>query len=146
MKLLKIKGIYNDSGTIELESLKTIDWKSLCEDNPPGLPPGIRLELAISVNEDDFLTGENGIVWATYDSRQTEVIQSALLAQHINSEIKKILFNETEMYLLIITDDSDLSDVKDFIWRNRSGLRLKPDWSYPDGEKNKSFEQWLSGQ
>ena len=49
------------------------------------------------------------------------------------------------MLLLNITNDSDIIDAIDFIWRSKTGLRLKPDWTYSEDEKNKSFEQWLSG-
>ena len=42
-------------------------------------------------------------------------------------------------------DESDISEAINFVWKSDTGLRLKPDWSYPEGELNKSFEQWLSG-
>ncbi len=146
MKILKIKGIYSDIGKIELETMKTIDWNELSEENAPELPFGTMIELNISFDEKDFLSGNNGIVWATYDLRQAEIIQNTLLAQNIYSEIKRIHLERIEMFLIKIASESDIADSIDFIWRNNTGLRLKPDWIYPKDELNKSFEQWLSGQ
>ncbi|MGA9292668.1 MAG: hypothetical protein WBV81_08740, partial [Ignavibacteriaceae bacterium] len=99
-----------------------------------------------SFDENDFLSGNNGIVWATYDLRQAEIIQNTLLAQNIYSEIKKNYLGNEEMFLIKTASGSDITDSIDFIWRNNTGLRLKPDWTYPKGETNRSFEQWLSGQ
>lgn len=145
MKILNIKGIYSDIGKIELETLITIEWKDISEEKAPELPFGTLIELNISFDENDFLSGKNGIVWATYDLRQAEIIQNTLLAQNIYSEIKNINLGNENVFLLKIASESDISDSIDFIWRNNSGLRLKPDWNYPKGEINKSFEQWLSG-
>ncbi len=146
MKILKIKGIYSDIGKIELETMMTIDLKDLSGDKIPELPFGTLVELNISCDENDFLSGNNGIVWATYDLRQSEIIQNTLLAQNIYSEIKRIHLGQEEMFLIKIASSSDIPDSIDFIWRNNTGLRLKPDWTYPKGETNRSFEQWLSGQ
>ena len=145
MKLIKIKGIYTDLGKIVLENKKTIDWDDLTEENPILLPFGSKVELVISFDESDFLSGKDGIVWATYDSRQAEVIQNTLLAQNINCEIKKIKMESIYMFLIAITNERDTKLAIDFIWEDNNGLRLKPDWSYPQGETNRSFEQWLNG-
>jgi hypothetical protein len=144
--MIKIKGIYTDDGKIELETKKTIEWKDLSDGKPPELPSGSNIELTIFFNKNDFLSGKNGIVWATYDLRQAEIIQSALLVQHIGSVVKNIGFGKEDMFLINITNDSDVNEAIDFIWRSDSGLRLKPDWTYPDRETNKSFELWLNGQ
>ena len=146
MKILNIKGIYSDIGKIELETLMTIEWKDISEEKAPELPFGTLIELNISFDENDFLSGKNGIVWATYDIRQAEIIQNTLLAQNIYSDIKRMHLSKEELFLIKIANETDISDSIDFIWRNNSGLRLKPDWIYPKGEINKSFEQWLSGQ
>ena len=146
MKIVKIKGIYSDIGKIELETMMTIDLKDLNWQKMPELPFGTMVELNISCNENDFLSGNNGIVWATYDLRQAEIIQNTLLAQNIYSEIKRIYLANEEMYLIKIASGTDITDSIDFIWRNNTGLRLKPDWTYPRGETNRSFEQWLSEQ
>ncbi len=146
MEILKISGTYNNLGKIELENSKTINWNNISDKKLPIIPFGSKIKLNISIDESIFLEGTDGVVWATYDSRQAEIIQSALVAQQINSEIKNIRINEEELFMLKISSDSDVDDAIDFIWRNSSGLRLIPDWDYADGESNKSFEQWLSGQ
>jgi len=146
VQLIKIKGIYSSLGKILFDTTKTIEWKELTEERLPELPFGSGIELTISFDESNFLSGKSGIVWATYDLRQTEIIQSALLVQHISSEVKNFSFGKTEMFLISITNETDVKDAIDFIWKSDSGLRLKPDWSYPNGEANKSFELWLNGQ
>ena len=145
MKLIKIKGAYTDLGKIVLENMKTINWNDLTEEKPILLPFGSKVELIISFDENDFLSGKDGIVWATYDSRQAEVVQNTLLAQNINCEIKKIEMDSKDMILIAITNERDTKVAVDFIWQGNNGLRLKPDWTYPQGEINKSFEQWLNG-
>ncbi|OGU71013.1 MAG: hypothetical protein A2V93_02645 [Ignavibacteria bacterium RBG_16_34_14] len=146
MILLKMNGTYHNEGRIVLDMNKTIEWKELSSEKFPELPHNSNVEITITFNESDFLSGKNGIVWATYDSRQVEVIHSALIAQHLNSEIKNIGFGKENMFLINITNGSDINEAIDFIWRSDSGLRLKPDWTYPDRETNKSFELWLNGQ
>ena len=146
MKLIKIKGIYSSLGKIEFDTTKTIEWKELSEEKPPELPFGSSIVLTISIEENDFLSGKNGIVWATYDLRQSEIIQNTLVAQQISSEVKRIGFDGQEIFLVRITNEADVNDAIDFIWRSNGGLRLRPDWTYPDKEINKSFELWLNGQ
>jgi hypothetical protein len=148
--ILKAKGTFYAEGEIVLNPLKTIRWKDLSDKNPPQLPNGTSIDLSISFDENDFLSGINGIVWATYDARQAEIIQDTLLAQNINCEVKRISLDpELELkstFLISITNEKEIKMAIDFIWKSDSGLRLKPDWSYPTGETNKSFEQWLNGQ
>ena len=93
----------------------------------------------------DLLCGENGAVWATYELKQAKIIQSALLAQNIHSEIDRITSGEKEVILIRVTNQADVNEAIDFIWKSRNGLRLKPDWSYAAGQRNKSFERWLGG-
>jgi hypothetical protein len=145
LKILQTKGIYNEGGNIVLNSIKTMSWSDISEMTPPQLPAGTSVELSISFDENIFLSGSNGIVWATYDLRQVEIIQSALIAQHISSEINKIELGSQIFFLIKNLNDKDVNDAIDFIWRSNNGLRLKPDWAYSKGEKNKSFELWLSG-
>ena len=90
MKILKIKGIYSDVGKIELDTRMTINLEKITSDKSPGIPFGSNVEISISFDENDFLSGKDGIVWATYDLRQAEIIQNTLLAQNIYSEIKRI--------------------------------------------------------
>jgi hypothetical protein len=146
MIVLRINGTYHNKGRIVLNTNKTIEWKEMSTEKLPELPDNSNIELTITFDESDFLSGKNGIVWATYNLRQVEVIHSALLAQHLSSQVKNIGFGNEDMFLINITSDSDVNDAIDFIWRSDSGLRLKPDWTYPDNEANKSFEVWLNGQ
>lgn len=146
MKLLQIKGSYKNVGIVELENNRIIEWKVISEEKPPELPLDISIELIISFEMDELLIGKNGIVWAAYDKRQVEVIQNALLAQHINSEIKMIINSNASLYLIKIVHENEVNFAMEFIWKSKSGLRLKPDWSYSKGEPNKSFEQWLNEQ
>lgn len=148
MIILKVKGAIDNDGKIVLNSTRVINWKELSDSNPPQLPTGCSIALSISFDENDFLSGEDRIVWATYDLRQAEIIQNTLLVQHINCEVKKIAFDLdlelTSMFLLSITNEREINMAIDFIWKSESGLRLKPDWSYPKDVANKSFEQWLN--
>lgn len=145
MKILQTKGIYNEGGEIALTSNKTIYWKDLSDITPPQIPAGTNIEFSISFDENIFISGLNGIVWATYDIRQAEIIQSALIAQQIGAEINEIELGSKKILLIKISNDKDKDEAIDFVWRSKNGLRLKPDWSYPQGEPNKSFEQWLNG-
>ena len=145
MKLIKLNGSYKEFGIIQLEKTRTIEWNQLSESTMPKIPIGIDLELIISFDENNFLSGNSGIVWATYDLRQAEIIRNALLAQNINSEINKIDLVEKKIFLTNINSNSDINDAINFIWKNESGLQLKPDWNYPENETNESFEIWLGG-
>ncbi len=145
MIILKTKGTFYAEGEIVLNLLKTIHWKDLSNEKFPHLPNGSNIELLISFDENDFLLGKDGIVWATYDLRQVEIIQNTLLAQNINCEVKKITLQNLNMFLISITNKKDIQDAIEFIYKSDYGLRLKPDWTYAEGESNKSFEQWLNG-
>ncbi len=136
---------FND-GKVVFETNDFIECRGLILTQPAELPDGCRVEFIVSYNEEDFLSGKNGIVWATYDIRQAEILHRALLAQDINSEIKKTDLEYKELFLIEITSRSDQDDAMDFIWKSDGGLNLKPDWTYSEGEINKSFEQWLSGK
>lgn len=144
--MLKISGIYKSDGTIVLEKGRLLQWNEISEEVPPDLPSSIKVELTVSFKENDLLLGSDGIVWGTRDLQQAEIIQSSLLAQHISSEVESIVLTEKKLFTIRITNENDINDAIDFIWQSRSGLRLKPDWIYPEGEKNLSFEQWLGEQ
>lgn len=145
MKLSRKTGIFSPDGEIVLHPGISISWKSLSNKNIPELPPGTPVDIDISINEHTLVSGEHGIVWATWDLRQAEVLSNALLAQSITSDIRKVELEDQILLLIKIHHTSDIADAMDFIWRNEGGLRLKPDWSYADGESNKSFEKWLNG-
>lgn len=94
--------------------------------------------------KEDYLHGKNGIVWATYNLQQAETIQSALIAQNIWCDVLNKSNDESEIHLLIIKDEQELQIAIDFVWREKSGLCLRPDWTYPVGKENTSFKKWLS--
>lgn len=145
VKLIKVKGLYSDLGKIELENMKSIYLDEFTDEQHLEIPFGSSVEISIEFDETDFLSGKDGVVWATYDMRQAEIIQNTLLAQNISSETGNANLGGRQLVLIKITNQTDMKDASDFIWKSDNGLRLKPDWNYPDGEKNKSFEQWLSG-
>ncbi len=145
MVRIKVNGTCLNDGTVVFETNDFIECSGLIITQPAELPDGCRVEVTVSYDEDDFLTGKNGIVWATYDIRQAEILHRALLAQDINTEIKKTDLEKRELFLINVTTQSDENDAIDFIWKSESGLNLKPDWTYSENETNKSFEQWLGG-
>ncbi|MDP3463636.1 MAG: hypothetical protein Q8S18_12665 [Bacteroidales bacterium] len=145
MKLVKKTGIFNPDGEIVLHPDISVSWQLLGEKNIPELPPGIHFDIDVFIDEHTLLSGECSIVWATYDLRQADVLSNALLAQNITSVLGRIKMNKRNLLLIIIDNIKDTAEAIDFIWRKESGLRLKPDWAYADGEPNKSFEKWLNG-
>jgi hypothetical protein len=145
MKLVKKTGIFKPDGEIVLHPGISVFWKSLSNKSVPELPQGTPLDIDVTLDEKAILSGEYGIVWATWDQRQAEVIYNALLAQNITTLIGKIELAQGCLLLLKIDNKKDTAEAMDFIWRKEGGLKLKPDWSYPDGMPNKSFEKWLNG-
>lgn len=143
MIILKAKGTLYSEGEIIFNPLKIVRWKDLSNEKLPYLPNGSNIELMISFDENEFLLGNDGIVWASYDLRQVEIIQNTLIAQQINSEIMRLEFSSQIIFLLRITQNKDINAASDFIWKSNEGLRLKPDWTYTEGEANESFEHWL---
>jgi hypothetical protein len=146
MIMLKVSGVLKENGVIILEKGKIVSWKEFSDSSVPGIPPMTEIEITIAFKENEMLNGHNGIVWATYDFRQADIIRSTLLAQQIESEIKSINFLSNQLNVIRIINDKDIPEAMDFIWRGSGGLCLTPDWSYVEGEPNKSFEQWLGGQ
>lgn len=138
-------GIFNPDGEIVLHPGISISWTSLSNKNIPELPFGTPVNIEISLNEHSLVSGEYGIVWATRDQRQAEVLSNALLAQNIATEVGKIELVEGNLLLIIIDNKKDTAEAMDFIWRKKGGLMLKPDWKYPEGTPNTSFEKWLNG-
>jgi hypothetical protein len=143
LKLIKKIGIFNPDGEIVLHPGIAVSWRSLSTKNIPDLPPGTPLDIDVTLNENVLISGNHGIVWATYDQRQAEVIFNALLAQNIPSAIGNVETEDRILLLIKILHINDVADAMDFIWRKEGGLRLKPDWTYPDGEPNSSFEKWI---
>lgn len=145
MNLIKKTGLFNPDGEIFLHRGISVSWKVFSNKNIPDLPSGTPLDIEVSIDEQTLLSGEYGIVWATWDQRQAEVIFNALLAQNIASSIGNIQLEDSTLLLTKVNNKKDTGEAIDFIWRKETGLRLKPDWSYPFGEPNSSFEKWLNG-
>jgi hypothetical protein len=124
------KGVYKDIGTIELETGKL------------EIPFGTALRVNVEYDEIDFKCGLGGIVWATYSKDQAETIQGALQAHKINSDIIEKKLESSLLLLIKILNKEKIETAIDFIWRGEDGLKLKPDWHYPTGKPNESFERW----
>lgn len=145
MQIISTSGKINRDGDICLQPGLCFTWKQLGSEIVNQLPEGTSLMINVSLDLNTLLSGENGIVWASVDQRQVEVVKNALLVQDISSHISKIKLVKRFLMLVIIDNESEVLDALDFIWRKESGLRLQPDWSYPEGEPNKSFEKWMNG-
>lgn len=145
IRSIRIYGSYQEAGKIKLENGNVLDWKLLDKDVPPLIPFGTVVEVNVSFEERDFLNGTRGVVWATYDLRQAEIIRDALFSQNIVCRVDEENLKDYRMHLVTITNGSDVQTAIDFIWRDNSGLRLKPDWEYPAGAVNESFNRWISG-
>jgi hypothetical protein len=97
-------------------------------------------------SQDEKIFAAPGIAWATYDRRQAETVQAALQAQRIPCQVWQEDLAGTRLYLLHVPLLEKVEAARDFIWRDPSGLRLRPDWSYPPGAANESFLKWLEGE
>jgi hypothetical protein len=104
-----------------------------------------RVRAKLSLNARGYPTGKDSIVWATYDHRQADIIRNALLTQGIACELGTAQLEGKRVYFLRVSDERGMEEAIDFVWRDKGGLRLVPDWGYPTGVMNKSFEQWLGG-
>ena len=142
--MIKTQGIYKDIGKIELNSGKYILWDHISNEEPPHIPFGSFIEITLCFEEMDLISGKNGIIWATYDQRQAEIIRDTLITQNINVELGERSIGEYELFQLIVKNRSDIDTALNFIWRDREGLRLKPDWAYKNGQKNESFTKWIN--
>ncbi len=140
-----VNGFYLSEGKMQFENGMTLNWSQLSHAAPPLIPYGTRLEVTVTYEEVDYLYGSNGVVWATYHLRQAETIKAALLAQSISCEVCEQSLPGAQLYLLCITEAREVAAAADFIWRDPSGLRLQPDWWYPAGAENESFNKWING-
>lgn len=145
VRSIRTKGSHQDLHIIQLKSGSRLKWILFGEQNVPRIPFGTRLEITISYKEEDFLNGENGNVWATYDRHQAETIQNALLVQNIFNEMQELALDDWLLHLLSVPRVEDVEKAIDFIWREATGMRLQPDWWYPAGAQNESFEKWIKG-
>jgi hypothetical protein len=130
------KGVYKNLGLIKLESGDSL----ICENLE--IPFGTDVNIYIEYEDTDFKSGLNGIVWATYNVDQAETIKGALQAHKINSEIIERKLEGSLLFLIKLLDIIKINEAIDFIWRSEDGLNLKPDWFYPVGKPNDSFDKW----
>ncbi len=144
-KSITVRGSYVDHGKILLASNKTVAWRDLFAKAPPNVPYGTRVEMTVIYEEFDYLNGKDGIVWATHDRHQAEVICGTLGAQDIDCEVLEKRLQGTRLHLIRITRSEKVAAAMDFIWRDDSGLKLQPDWHYPVGAENESFQRWVNG-
>ena len=142
--MLKVRGILNNKGEIVFQSGKQFLPDTLYQEAAPGLPVEIIVELSVSIDLNRLITGIDGFVWATKDICQADIIINALKVQQIEAEIVNAKNDNGGLYFIKVFREEDIKSVIDFIQNDASGLRLKPDWFYPDGERNKSFEQWIN--
>ena len=142
--MIKIKGTLNSKGEVVFQCGKPLPLKSLYQQQTLQLPVEISIELSVTIGLNSLISGTDGFVWATKNMCQAEIIANALKIQHIESEIVNAESNNISLYLIKVNQEEDIKEVIDFIQNDISGLRLKPDWDYPEGERNQSFEQWLN--
>lgn len=140
-----VNGLYLDEGEIKLVNGMTLHWNQISTAAPPSIPYGVGIEVTVAYEEADYLKGSAGIVWATYHLQQAETIQAALLAQSITSELREQRLPGARLYLLCVIEADEVRAAVDFIWREPGGMRLKPDWEYPAGAANESFNKWING-
>jgi hypothetical protein len=143
-KSIKLSGSYADRGKIQLVSKKILEWCELTMEAPPTMPYGTRVEVTITYEQNDYLNGQHGIVWATYDQLQAEVICGTLRAQDIACEIQERRLEGTRLHLIRITHPEKVAAAMDFIWQDDTGLKLQPDWNYPARTENESFQRWVN--
>ena len=141
--MIKLKGILNTSGEVVFQYGKPLPLSTLYHQSIQ-IPVVISLELSVTVGLNTLISGIDGFVWATKDNCQAEIICNALNVQKFNAEIVKGKLEKKALYLIKVNREEDIKEVIDFIQNDAGGLRLKPDWNYPEGERNQSFEQWVN--
>lgn len=142
--MLNISGRINKKGEIVLQQGILLHGKNQSEEQNPQTPSGINIQLSVSIDVNSLISGIDGFVWATKNICQAEIIINALKVQKIEAEIVHVELEKNDLYLIKVNREEDIKEVIDFIQNDSSGLRLKPDWNYPDGERNQSFEQWIN--
>ncbi len=142
--MLKVRGILNNKGEIVFKSGKQHLPDTLYHETKPGLPIEILIEVSAIIGLNNLISGIDGFVWATKNICQADIIINALKVQHIEAEIVNTEYDNGGLYFIQVRREEDIKTANDFIQNDTSGLRLKPDWNYPDGECNQSFEQWIN--
>ena len=126
-KTIKVSGCYDDLGRIRLADTKTLEWRDLCTAALPNIPYGTDVEVVVTYEEIDYLNGRNGIVWATHDRYQADAIHDALRVQDLLSSVDERPMGNKSLYLLRVENSRKADAAMDFIWRDDSGLILRPD-------------------
>lgn len=142
--MLNIRGRINERGEIVFQQGKSLQGNIQNKVEIPQTLSGINIELTVSIDVNNLISGIDGYVWATKNICQAEIIFNALKVQKIEVEIVKVDLDKNSLYLIKVNREDDTKKVIDFIQNDASGLRLKPDWNYPEGERNQSFEQWIN--
>ncbi|GBD91160.1 hypothetical protein BMS3Abin04_01886 [bacterium BMS3Abin04] len=142
--MIRLNGIYKDIGEIEFKSGQNLFWHQLSMEAPPQIPFGSSIEITLCFEERDLTNGKNGIIWASYDLRQAEIIRDALLSQNLSVNLRTERIGKYVLHLLVIPDEVDIDAAINFVWKDRSGLRLKPDWHYKADQGNESFNKWIN--
>lgn len=146
-RVIRLNGVYNDIGILKLNDGRIVELSEITGYNDlPQIPFGTKVEINIIYDEKNLINGYNGIVWATYNINQAEMIKTALLVQNIFSEIKEIRLDSKLLHIVHIAAYKEVDKAVDFIWRDSTGLRLKPDWHYKTNAENESFKKWIDGQ
>jgi hypothetical protein len=141
--MLNIKGRLNKNGEIVFSKGKTLEGNTQNEEQQE-ISSEINIELLVSIDVKSLISGIDGFVWATKSICQADIISNALKVQVIEVEIVNVELSNNSFYLIKVIHEEDVKSVIDFIHNDIGGLRLKPDWNYPDNERNQSFEQWLN--
>ncbi|HSH20555.1 MAG TPA: hypothetical protein VLA03_08880 [Draconibacterium sp.] len=141
--MLYTKGTFNKNGEIVLRQDNNLNILAVNDKYLPLSPSVVKIEISVSIDLNDLISGFDGFIWATKNSRQAEIICNAIKVQNIELEIIKVKHENTDLYLIRVLNINDVKTVVNFLQNDKSGLRLKPDWTYPDGETNHSFEQWI---
>lgn len=142
--MLKIKGTINKEGEVVFQFGKQLPLRTLYNQQIVHMPVEICLELSVTIGLNSLISGIDGIVWATKNVCQADIISNSLKIQNIESEIIQTQIDKVLINMIKVNREEDVKIAIDFIQNDKSGLRLKPDWDYPSGERNESFEQWLN--
>lgn len=145
VRSVSIQGSHQDFQIVQKSNKERGKWILFSELKTPKLPFGTQIEITITYEDIDFLNGSRGIVWATYDRLQAETIQDALLIQNIFSKTRLLEMDEWNLIQIHVPNREDVEKAIDFIWRDSSGMRLKPDWCYSASNGNSSFKKWTNG-
>lgn len=143
--MLNIKGRLNKKGEIVLQEGQSFSQDSIIDGMSNQHSSGNNFKSSATIDVSSLISGINGFVWATKDIQQAEIIANALKVQNIELEIVNVELEKCVLYLIRVLHEEDVKEVIDFIQTDKGGLRLKPDWIYPEGEQNESFEKWIKG-